>query len=90
MFNLAGDGTLSLAQIAAKLGKPYLAIPPAVLKSALWLLNKLGVTKLGPQHVKFIQYRPVLDNAALKTGFGYVPQLDAAAVFERYAKATQA
>lgn len=90
VFNLAGDGTLSLAQIAAKLGKPYLAIPPAVLKSALWLLNKLGVTKLGPQHVKFIQYRPVLDNAALKTGFGYVPQLDATAVFERYAKATQA
>ena len=90
VFNLAGDGTLSLAQIAGRLGKPYLAIPPAVLKSALWLLNKLGVTKLGPQHVKFIQYRPVLDNAALKTGFGYVPQLDATAVFERYAKATQA
>ena len=90
VFNLAGDGTLSLAQIAAKLGKPYLAIPPAVLKAALWLLNKLGVTRLGPQHVKFIQYRPVLDNAQLKTGFGYAPQLDTVAVFERYAKATRA
>jgi len=90
VFNLAGDGTLSLAQIAAKLGKPYLAIPPAVLKAALWLLNKLGVTRLGPQHVKFIQYRPVLDNAQLKTGFGYAPQLDAVAVFEHYAKATKA
>jgi len=88
VFNLAGDGTLSLAQIAARLGKPYLAIPPALLKAALWLLNKLGITKLGPQHVKFIQYRPVLDNAQLKSGFGFVPQLDAAAVFERYAKAS--
>ncbi|WP_300299716.1 SDR family oxidoreductase [Ferrovibrio sp.] len=90
VYNLAGDGTLSLAQIAGKLGKPYLAIPPALLKGALWLLNRLGLTKLGPQHVKFIQYRPVLDNALLKSGFGYVPQLDAAAVFERYRKATQA
>lgn len=90
IFNLAGDGTLSLAQIAARLRKPYLAIPPVLLKSALWLLNRLGITKLGPQHVKFIQYRPVLDNAQLKNGFGYVPQFDAAAVFERYAKATGA
>lgn len=90
VFNLAGDGTLSLAQIAARLRKPYLAIPPALLKAALWLLNRLGVTRLGPQHVKFIQYRPVLDNTQLKSGFGYVPQLDAAAVFERYAKATGA
>lgn len=90
VFNLAGDGTLSLAQIAGKLGKPYLAIPPALLKGALWLLNRLGLTKLGPQHVKFIQYRPVLDNALLKSGFGYAPQLGADAVFERYRKAKQA
>jgi UDP-glucose 4-epimerase len=90
VFNLAGDGTLSLAQIAARLRKPYLALPPALLKAALWLLNLLGVTRLGPQHVKFIQYRPVLDNAQLKSGFGYAPQLDAVAVFERYVKATGA
>ncbi|WP_374466416.1 SDR family oxidoreductase [Ferrovibrio sp.] len=90
VFNLAGDGTLSLAQIAGKLGKPYLAIPPALLKGALWLLNRLGLTKLGPQHVKFIQYRPVLDNTKLKSGFGYAPELDADAVFERYRKANQA
>jgi UDP-glucose 4-epimerase len=90
VFNLAGDGTLSLVQIADKLGKPYLAIPPWLLKGALWLLNRLGVTRLGPQHVKFIQYRPVLDNAQLKGGFGYVPQFDADAVFERYRKAKQA
>lgn len=90
VFNLAGDGTLSLAQIAGKLGKPYLAIPPALLKGALWLLNRLGLTQLGPQHVKFIQYRPVLDNASLKSAFGYVPRLDADAVFERYRKAGQA
>lgn len=90
VFNLAGDGTLSLAQIAGKLGKPYLAIPPSLLKSTLWLLNRLGLTKLGPQHVKFIQYRPVLDNALLKRGFGYVPKLDADAVFERYRRAKQA
>lgn len=84
-YNLAGDGTLSLREIAARLAKPYLAIPPGLLKAALWLLRALGLTNLGPQHVKFIQYRPVLDNAKLKADFGYAPKLDAAGVFERYA-----
>lgn len=87
VYNLAGDGTMSLRAIASRLGKPYLAIPPALLKAALWLLHLLGVTRLGPQHVKFIQYRPVLDNARLKSAFGYAPKLDATAVFERFVQA---
>jgi UDP-glucose 4-epimerase len=90
VFNLAGDGTLSLRQIAGLLGKPFLPLPPAVLKGILWLLGRLGVTRLGPQHVKFIQYRPVLDNARLKRDFGYVPQYDAAGVFARYRAAQEA
>src|SRR3546814_8647783 len=89
VFNRAGAGTLSLRQIAGLLGKPYLPLPPAVLKAALWLFNRLGVTKLGPQHVKFIQYRPVLDNRRLKDDFGYVPRYDAAGVFARYRAAQE-
>lgn len=84
VFNLAGDGTLSLREIAALLGKKFLPLPPALLKAALWLLNRLRVTKLGPEHVKFIQYRPVLANEKLKSEFGYVPRYDARGVFERY------
>jgi UDP-glucose 4-epimerase len=54
------------------------------MKGVLWILHALGLTKLTPQNVKFIQYRPVLDNACLKSEFGYTPRLDARAVFERY------
>lgn len=86
VFNLAGDGTLSLQEIAGILDKKFLPLPPWLLKAALWILNKLGVTKLGPEHVKFIQYRPVLANDKLKSEFGYVPGLDARAVFDRYLK----
>ena len=84
IYNLAGDGTLSLRQIAQRLGKPYLALPPALLRAGIALLHALGLTTLKPQHVQFIQYRPVLDNALLKSDFGYAPRLDAAAVFDRY------
>jgi UDP-glucose 4-epimerase len=84
VFNLAGDGTLSLREIANTLGKKFLPLPPALLKSVLWLMNKLRITNLGPEHVKFIQYRPVLANDKLKSDFGFTPRYDARAVFERY------
>ncbi len=84
VFNLAGDGTLSLREIADILDKRFLPLPPALLKSVLWILNKLRITNLGPEHVKFIQYRPVLANEKLKSGFGYAPRYDARGVFGRY------
>ncbi|MDO8981851.1 MAG: SDR family oxidoreductase [Afipia sp.] len=84
IYNLAGDGTLSLREIAQLNHRPYVAIPPALLKSALWLLQLLRVTKLGPRAVKFVQYRPVLSNDKLKSEFGFTPQYDARKVFERY------
>jgi UDP-glucose 4-epimerase len=84
IYNLAGDGTLSLREIAQLNGKPFVPIPPAVMRGALRLLNALGLTKLTAENVKFIQYRPVLDNTRLKSEFGYTPEFDARAVFERY------
>lgn len=83
-YNLAADGTLSLREIAELNHRPYISIPPSVLKSALWLLHLLRVTKLGPGHAKFIQYRPVLSNDKLKSEFGFTPRYDARKVFERY------
>ncbi|MGN6284341.1 MAG: SDR family oxidoreductase [Afipia sp.] len=84
IYNLAGDGTLSLRDIARLSRKPYLPMPPALLKGTLWLLRALRLTNLGPGNVKFIQYRPVLSNNKLKTVFGFTPQYNALQVFDRY------
>lgn len=84
VYNLSSDGMLSLNEIAKLNHKLYIAIPPGLLKSALWLLRALRVTRLGPGHVKFIQYRPVLSNDKLKSVFGFSPRHNALEVFERY------
>lgn len=84
LYNLAGDGTLSTAEIAARIGKPHRALPPWLLKAGFGIANALGLTRLGPQHVKFLQYRPVLANAKLKAVFGYVPRYSSAQAFDRY------
>lgn len=83
-YNLAGDGVLSLREIAALNRKLYVAIPPGPLKFLLWLLQSLRITKLGPGAVKFVQYRPVLANDKLKSEFGFTSRHNARETFERY------
>lgn len=74
IYNLAGDGALSLREVARIVGKPYFPIPAWLLQSAIWCLQRIGATQYGPEQVNFLRYRPVLSNRALKDDFGYEPQ----------------
>lgn len=82
IFNLAGDGTLTLQEMAAVMRKPYVALPPRVVAAALRVLRWLRLTQYGPEQVDFLRYRPVLSNRRLKDEFGYVPRKTTREVFE--------
>ena len=81
IFNVAGDGWMSVDDLARALGKPVLRLPAWVLKGALGVARPLGLSQYGPEQVRFLQYRPVLDNARLKSVFGYAPERTSAEVF---------
>jgi UDP-glucose 4-epimerase len=87
IFNLAGDGVLTMKEIAALLKKPYVALPVQLVRIAYWILKRLRLTQYGPEQVNFLRYRPVLSNQKLKEDFGYVPQKTTRQVFEYYLKA---
>ena len=53
-----------------------------LLKAVLGIAKPLGISRYGPEQVGFLQYRPVLDNQALKEEFGYVPEKSSAEVFD--------
>lgn len=89
-WNLAGDGAMTIAQIAARLNKPVLALPAGLLKAGLAAGHALGLTRYGPAQLDFLRYRPVLDNTALKTRFGLVPQKTSAQAFEGLVEARAA
>jgi UDP-glucose 4-epimerase len=72
-YNLAGDGALTIFEIAKRLNKPTLVLPAWLLHSTLWLGSRLGISRYGPEQLDFLRYRPVLLNSALKTRFGYTP-----------------
>lgn len=89
IFNVAGDGKLGVHEIAARLGKRCLVLPPGLLRAGLWLLKKLRLTQYGPEQIDFLRYRPVLDNRRLKTEFGYVPKLSSVEAFELWRTSRQ-
>ena len=84
IYNVAGDGALGSSEIADRLGKKMLRIPASVLKALLALAKPLGVSRYGPEQVRFLQYRPVLDNGRLKAEFGYMPEKTSAEAFETW------
>jgi UDP-glucose 4-epimerase len=84
IYNLAGDGVLSLAEIARRIGKRYIALPAGAIRAALRLLQPLGLSPYGPEQVDFLRYRPVLSNEKLKSEFGHTPHLTTSEVFDLY------
>lgn len=84
IYNLAGDGALSLREIAGLLGKPYRPWPASVMRAGLRLLKPLGLSRFGPEQVDYLRYRPVLDNRRLKEEFGYQPRYSSREAFLAY------
>jgi UDP-glucose 4-epimerase len=90
IYNVAGDGALTIHDIARRLGKPVLLLPAGLVKVALGVLKPLGLSQYGPEQTKFLQYRPVLDNAKLKAEFGYTPAKTSSEVFDFWLAARRA
>ena len=84
IFNVAGDGALTVHELARRLGKPLLRVPAWALAAALRVGRALRLTVHGPEQVRFLRYRPVLANDALKQEFGYTPAKTSAEAFEAY------
>jgi UDP-glucose 4-epimerase len=86
-FNFAGDGAMTVDEIAASLGKQVLAVPEPVLKLALRVARRLRLTPYGPEQTVFLKHRPVLDNRRLKEVFGYTPSRTSAEAFAGWKRA---
>ena len=80
-FNMAGDGALTIREIARKLDKPLLTLPAGVVKAGLQVAKWLG-KPVSPEQINFLRYRPVLSNRRLKEEFGYRLRKTSAETFD--------
>ncbi|MGB0864878.1 MAG: SDR family oxidoreductase [Granulosicoccaceae bacterium] len=86
VFNVCGDGWLSIEQLAHLLGKQTLALPAWLLSALLAVGSSLRISRYGPEQLCFLQFRPVLSNDKLKTHFPYTPRHSSKQAFNRWAK----
>jgi UDP-glucose 4-epimerase len=84
IYNVCGDGAMGTSELARVLGKPVLWLPAWLLRGVLALARPLRLSRYGPEQVRFLQYRPVLDNTRLKSVFGYTPEKTSAEAFEAW------
>ncbi len=83
LYNMAGDGALTMGEIAQRLNKPLLTLPVWVVKLGLQVAKWRG-RPTGPEQVRFLLYRPVLSNRRLKEEFGYVLSKSSAETLEYF------
>lgn len=88
-YNVSGDGWLTLGEVADQLGVRIRRLPPALLRAGLRLAHALRLSGLRAGQVDFLAYRPVLDNARLKTQLGYVPTYSSQAAFTAWREARE-
>lgn len=72
VFNVAGRGTMGIADIAKALGRPYVAVPRRLVRAALAVRKRFQPSGDGPEQALFLEHRPVLDGRALEAAFGIV------------------
>lgn len=90
IYNLAGDGAMTVPELASALGKPRLVIPAWLLAAVLAVGRVFRLSRYGPEQVRFLRYRPVLLNSRLKEQFGYSPSRSSAEAFEAWRRRSEA
>lgn len=84
IFNLAGDGVMTLREVARAMGKPFFALPRELTGWVLEFLKGRGLVENGREQVLFLAHRPVLSNEKLKAEFPYTPMKSTRQTFEYY------
>ena len=84
VYNLAGDGVMTLREIATALGRRYLALPEPLLRRTLAFLHPRGLAPYGPEQTLFLLHRPVLGNRRLREQFGFHPRKTSRQTFQTW------
>jgi UDP-glucose 4-epimerase len=84
VYNLTGDGVMTLREIAQGMGRRYVALPERWVRRGLRGLKRFDLAPYGPEQTLFLRWRPVLSNRRLVKDFGYRPRMTSREVFDLY------
>lgn len=82
IYNVAGDGVMTMRDIAKAEGSRVVSVPADVVRTALTVMHRFGLGRYGPEQVQFLLHRPVLDNTRLHRDFPGLPRKTTREVYE--------
>lgn len=86
IYNVAGDGVMTMRDIAKAEGSRVVTIPAEAVRLGLTAMSRLGLGRYGPEQVEFLLHRPVLDNTRLHRDFPGLPRKTTREVYEVFQK----
>jgi UDP-glucose 4-epimerase len=89
VYNVAGAGSLTLSQLARRLGRPTVPVPHF---AASWLgrgLSRLGVAELGAEQVELLTFGRVLDLARMTEKLRFRPARTSAEAVADHARSAE-
>ena len=88
-YNVAGPGTLTLAQVARRLGRPTFPVPKFATASLAQALRRAGLADFPPDQLDLLTYGRVLDTERMTSRLGFTPRYSTALAVEAHAKAAR-
>jgi UDP-glucose 4-epimerase len=73
--NVAADGTVSLARMLRRLGKPSLPIAAPLYGATTGVLARLGLPRLSEDMVRYLRYGRGVDTRRMREELGFRPRL---------------
>jgi UDP-glucose 4-epimerase len=87
LYNVAGDGVLSLSQAIRRAGRVAIPVLSPFVRPIGGLVRRGGFADFSPEQIKFITHGRVVDTSRLQTGFGFTPRYTTAAAFDDFVNA---
>src|SRR5699024_4475058 len=84
-FNVAGDGVILLSQLARRLGRPLLPLPPVGFGDATRRVLRLYGSQISPDLHRLLTFGRVVDTTALSEVVGFTPDSSTDDVVTEYA-----
>lgn len=90
IFNVAGEGTVAIAEMVRRLGNVYCPLPAALmspLNHLAWTLRLTWLTEFPSPALNIMRYPWIVSSAKLVRDTGFAYRYDTHAAFEDFAKA---
>ncbi|MDP9117922.1 MAG: NAD-dependent epimerase/dehydratase family protein, partial [Actinomycetota bacterium] len=84
VYNVAGEGVVTLSQVARRCGRVRLPVPAPAISWAGAVVRNSGVQDVSAEQAAFLNFGRVLDLTRLRTQFGYEPRYTTAQALESY------